>query len=70
MTKTRIQVRSADAEEAKEEGKEPPKPHKFHHRMMKHAGALRILHRVWVTDGFFGFYQVRVHYPSYQNVVR
>jgi solute carrier family 25 (peroxisomal adenine nucleotide transporter), member 17 len=60
MTKTRIQARSADAEEAKEEGEEAPKPNQFHHRIIKHVGALHILHRVYLEEGFLGWYQVFV----------
>ena len=59
MTKTKIQARSADIEEAEEEGKEKPKPGEFHHAHMKHATSLQILHRVYVENGFVGWYQVR-----------
>ncbi|EKM58520.1 uncharacterized protein PHACADRAFT_252922 [Phanerochaete carnosa HHB-10118-sp] len=57
MTKIKIQARSADAEEAEEEGEEKPKPKEFHHKHMKHATSLQILHRVYLENGFLGWYQ-------------
>ena len=59
MTKTKIQTRSADAEEAVEEGKEKPQPDHFHHKDMRHPSSWQILHRVYAEEGFLGWYSVR-----------
>ncbi|KIP10493.1 hypothetical protein PHLGIDRAFT_231750 [Phlebiopsis gigantea 11061_1 CR5-6] len=59
LTKTRMQTRSADAEEALEEGKDAPKPHEFHHKEMKHPDSWHILRRTYHEKGFLGLYQVR-----------
>lgn len=58
MTKTKIQTRSADSEEAQEEGKEKPKPDHYHHKDMKHPSSWQILQRVYEQDGFLGWYSV------------
>ncbi|KAH8101006.1 adenine nucleotide transporter [Cristinia sonorae] len=57
MAKVRIQARTADAEEAKEEHLPKPHPHEYHHTQFKHTGALDILGRVWKKEGFLGWYQ-------------
>ncbi|TCD63204.1 ADP/ATP carrier protein [Steccherinum ochraceum] len=57
MAKVRIQARSADVEDAKEEHHAKPHAHEYHHTQYKHAGALDILARVWTKEGFVGWYQ-------------
>jgi len=57
MAKVRIQARTADIEEAKEEHLPLPHQHEFHHTQYKHVGALDILARVWRKEGFVGWYQ-------------
>jgi hypothetical protein len=58
MAKVRIQARSADVEDALEEGRPVPLPHQKHHDTIhKHGGALHILARVWRQEGFSGWYQ-------------
>ncbi|THH15559.1 hypothetical protein EW146_g4931 [Bondarzewia mesenterica] len=56
MAKIRIQTRTADAELAEEQHISLP-PHGYHHKAIKHAGALDILIRVWKQHGFLGWYQ-------------
>lgn len=58
-----MQTRSADAEEAQEEGKDAPKRHEFHHKEMKHPDSWHILRRTYNEKGFLGLYQVRC--PTY-----
>ena len=64
FTKTKIQARSADAEEAEEEHKEAPKPGQFHHKLFKHSSSLRILRRTFKESGFVGWYQVCPSFSS------
>jgi solute carrier family 25 (peroxisomal adenine nucleotide transporter), member 17 len=61
MAKVRIQARSADAEDSKDDNLSPPHAHKSHHGKGRHphSGALDILKRVWKEEGFRGWYQVR-----------
>lgn len=63
MAKVRIQARSSDEEEAKEEHRSPSKPHTPHHdkEHPHHPGALQILARVWAREGFVGWYRVRIN---------
>lgn len=58
MAKTRIQMRSADIEEAIEEHKRIPRPLEYHHAKMRHAGPLDILGRALRDEGIAGLYQV------------
>ncbi|KAF7312503.1 Fungal specific actin related protein [Mycena indigotica] len=58
MAKVRVQTRSADADEAKEQHLSPPVSHKPHHSSkLKHPGALDILARVLRTEGPAGWYR-------------
>jgi hypothetical protein len=61
MAKVRIQARSADTDDAVEDKFSLPRPHQPHHSKGRHAhsGAIDILKRVWKTEGFAGWYQVR-----------
>ena len=58
MAKVRIQARTADSEEAKEEHQPAPPKHAYHHAHSKHVGALDILARVYRHKGIMGWYQV------------
>lgn len=70
MTKIKIQARSADTEEAEEEGKEKPEPNESHHKHMKHATSLQVLHRIYVENGFVGWYQVcPIYLPSTHSLI-
>jgi adenine nucleotide transporter 17 len=55
MAKVRIQTRSADSDEAREEHRLPGPSGALHH----HPGAIDILIRAWKHEGFVGWYQVR-----------
>ena len=59
MAKVRIQARSADVDDAKEEHHPKPHQHEYHHEQFRHVGAVDILARVWRKEGFVGWYQVR-----------
>ncbi|KAF7316676.1 hypothetical protein HMN09_00400500 [Mycena chlorophos] len=58
MAKVRVQTRTADEDEAKEQHTALPTAHKPHHTsQLKHPGALDILARVLRTEGPAGWYR-------------
>ena len=67
MAKVRIQTRQKGAEEEEEENGTLPAPANGSARRPKDEGAVDILARVLRTEGFTGWYKVRVPVPSPYN---